>query len=81
MVFVYALRPAHYRTRGVLFENNWLSTTFSVRAFHLIALVLLTIQVLLSCRRGASDGSTGMEEVLHGWIVVGVALFLTKLLQ
>lgn len=59
--------------RGVLFENNWLSTTFSVRAFHLIALVLLTIQVLLSCRRGASDGSTGMEEVLHGWIVVGVA--------
>lgn len=43
MVLVHALRPAHYRTRGVLFENNKLSTTFSVRAFHLIALVLLTI--------------------------------------
>lgn len=43
MVLVHALRPAHYRTRGVLFENNKLSTTFSVRAFHLIVLVLLTI--------------------------------------
>lgn len=75
MVFVHALRPAHYRTRGVLFENNRLSTTFSMRAFHLIALVLLTI--------GSSQLSTRSfrwqhwdvldEEVLHGWMVVGVA--------